>query len=339
MMNLTRLSRIPFMWGQILFALLMCLTITSVRAQGLDSDDPGEEPPPVEMRSLPDSAGYELGWTFGKTIIEQGAQINSGILTAGMADAVTLRPPALPEERLGGLLSEISQQLQGLSESGEVTDDDRKGVYGQPTTNSPDNILTKNDTLSYAIGYQFGYSVLQRSPGINPIALVKGTVDNLEVGTPQFSEDLMPGIRKRWEEALVEREREVNRQKAKESLFLSENASAEGVSVLKSGIQYREESAGTGETPIKSDLVTLHIDVETIEGDTIFSSHSDDKPLKTVVSKTSADWIEILTKMKVGSRWKMWVPAEVAFAKMLMPPGATPRMVVVELELLSIAKE
>ncbi len=121
--------------------------------------------------------------------------------------------------------------------------------------------------------------------------------------------------------------------------FLEENKNKPGVITLQSGLQYQVLKEGTGPKPGPTEKVKCHYHGTLIDG-TIFDSSVDrGQPATFAVNGVIKGWVEALQLMPVGSKWKLFIPANLAYgdrqagAKIL--PGAT---LIFEVELLEIVK-
>jgi len=121
--------------------------------------------------------------------------------------------------------------------------------------------------------------------------------------------------------------------------FLAENAKREGVVTLPSGLQYEIITKGNGEKPILADKVTTHYHGTLINGTIFDSSVKRGQPASFPVNGVIKGWTEALQLMPVGSKWKLYVPSDLAYgeqgAGQTIGPNTT---LIFEVELLSIDK-
>ncbi len=119
--------------------------------------------------------------------------------------------------------------------------------------------------------------------------------------------------------------------------FLAENKEKEGVTTLPSGLQYKVIKAGNGSSPKASDTVTTHYRGALIDGTEFDSSHKRGEPTSFPVGGVISGWTEALKLMKVGAKWQLFVPSDLAYgprgAGQNIGPNAT---LIFEVELLSI---
>ncbi len=120
--------------------------------------------------------------------------------------------------------------------------------------------------------------------------------------------------------------------------FLAANKGKEGVVTLPSGLQYKVLTAGTGPKPTTSDSVVCNYRGTLINGTEFDSSYKRGQPATFPVTGVIKGWTEALQLMPVGSKWQLFIPADLAYgdrgAGADIGPGAT---LIFEIELLSIA--
>ena len=122
--------------------------------------------------------------------------------------------------------------------------------------------------------------------------------------------------------------------------FLEENAKKPGVNTLPSGLQYQVIVEGTGPIPTATDNVTTHYHGTLIDGKVFDSSYDRGQPASFPVNGVIQGWQEALQLMKVGSKWKLYIPANLAYgdrgAGRDIGPGST---LIFDIELISIDKK
>lgn len=119
--------------------------------------------------------------------------------------------------------------------------------------------------------------------------------------------------------------------------FLEENRKTEGVITLESGLQYLVINEGTGATPALTDQVKTHYKGTLIDGTVFDSSYDRGEPITFPVTGVIKGWTEALLLMKEGAKWKLFIPAYLAYGSKgaggVIPPNAT---LIFDIELLSI---
>ena len=125
--------------------------------------------------------------------------------------------------------------------------------------------------------------------------------------------------------------------RAEGEAFLAENAQREGVVTLPSGLQYEVLEEGDGATPRRRSTVVVHYSGTLIDGTPFDSSYSRGEPAKFPVNRVIPGWTEALQLMQVGDKWRLFIPADLAYgdrgAGPVIGPGST---LIFEVELLEV---
>ena len=134
--------------------------------------------------------------------------------------------------------------------------------------------------------------------------------------------------------------KEASEKNAKEgAAFLAENKNKEGVITLESGLQYKVLKSGDGPSPKETDTVVTHYRGNLINGEIFDSSYKRGQPATFPVSGVIAGWTEALQKMKVGDKWQLFIPSNLAYGENGAGQKIGPNEVLIfELELLEIKK-
>ena len=125
--------------------------------------------------------------------------------------------------------------------------------------------------------------------------------------------------------------------RAEGEAFLAENAQREGVVTLPSGLQYEVLEEGDGATPRRRSTVVVHYSGTLIDGTPFDSSYSRGEPARFPVNRVIPGWTEALQLMQVGDKWRLFIPADLAYgdrgAGPVIGPGST---LIFEVELLEV---
>jgi FKBP-type peptidyl-prolyl cis-trans isomerase len=120
--------------------------------------------------------------------------------------------------------------------------------------------------------------------------------------------------------------------------FLAKNAKEPGVTVTKSGLQYKVLKEGTGPLPKADAIVKVHYRGTLLDGTEFDSSIERNEPLVLPVGGVIPGWTEALSLMKEGSKWQLFIPAALAYGAEGAPPAIGPNAVLkFEVELISAA--
>ncbi len=192
------------------------------------------------------------------------------------------------------------------------------------------------DKISYALGLSLGNNL--KNSGIDSLdyaVLAKGIEDILEQKTPEMGAQEAQAIISEFFHALQEKTSEATIIAGKS--FLAENAKRYGVVTLASGLQYEVIAGGTGETPLASDKVKVHYHGTLIDGTVFDSSVSRGEPATFGVTQVISGWVEALQLMPVGSKWKLFIPSNLAYGAQGAGQQIGPHTTLVfEVELLEI---
>ncbi len=192
------------------------------------------------------------------------------------------------------------------------------------------------EKVSYALGLSLGNNLL--GSGVTALdygKLAKGIQDVMEQNKPEISyEDAQAVIN----EFFTELQAKISEKGQVEgNAFLAENAKRSEVVTLESGLQYEVLTAGNGAIPTASNSVKVHYHGTTIDGNVFDSSVSRGEPATFGVTQVISGWVEALQLMPVGSKWKLFIPSDLAYgaqgAGQSIAPHAT---LVFEVELLEI---
>jgi FKBP-type peptidyl-prolyl cis-trans isomerase FklB len=121
--------------------------------------------------------------------------------------------------------------------------------------------------------------------------------------------------------------------------FLAQNAKKVGVIITASGLQYKVIQSGTGESPKLTDRVKVHYHGTLIDGTVFDSSVQRGQPISFPVNGVIPGWVEALQLMKVGDKWRLFIPAKLAYGDQSPSPAIPPNSALIfEVELLGIEK-
>lgn len=176
------------------------------------------------------------------------------------------------------------------------------------------------DSVSYAFGVFYYGALSADSLELNPVLVAKAMMDgkaqNSEMTEDEARSVIMTYINGREAER-AEKEAEANKVLYKDyieenSLFLSKNKEREGVNVTESGLQYEVVKMGSGPKPTAASTVRVHYTGSLIDG-TEFDSSRDGDPVEFPLASVIPGWTEALQLMPVGSEFKIYLPAELAY--------------------------
>ncbi|RPD41024.1 FKBP-type peptidyl-prolyl cis-trans isomerase [Chitinophaga barathri] len=197
-------------------------------------------------------------------------------------------------------------------------------------------IATTLDSVSYAIGNDMGQ--MMKGQGLDSLNLKLFTAaleDVFKGNKPLISaEQGTPVVSSYIQKIKAEK---AAKNKAEGEAFLAANKTKPGVAVLPSGLQFQILKEGTGPKPTLQDKVKVHYHGMLIDGTTFDSSVDRGEPITLPITGVIAGWTEALQLMPVGSKWKLFIPASLAYGERQAGAKITPNSTLVfDVELLEI---
>jgi FKBP-type peptidyl-prolyl cis-trans isomerase FklB len=205
-------------------------------------------------------------------------------------------------------------------------------------------LQTQKGKVSYSIGLDIGRNMKRQSVEVNLDLLMRGMKDGLGDGKPALSDSDMQQTMAAWQKEMMAKMNEVQKKageknKKEAEAFLAENKKKAGVVTLPSGLQYKILKDGSGKSPKATDTVVTHYRGTLINGKEFDSSYKRNQPATFPCNQVIAGWTEALQKMKVGSKWQLFVPSNLGYGEngngQDIGPNAT---LIFEVELLDIKK-
>lgn len=200
----------------------------------------------------------------------------------------------------------------------------------------PAGIKTSLDSFSYAIGMNIASNL--KAQGINSVnnaMVVKAFNDVFTGKQPAMDMQACNQVVQQKFAGLSEKKAAVEKQAANK--FLMDNKKKPGVTTTASGLQYEIVKAGTGPIPTDTSTVKVHYTGTLLNGKKFDSSVDRGQPIEFRVTGVIPGWTEALKLMPVGSKWKLYIPSDLAYgdrgAGQDIPPGAT---LIFDVELLDI---
>jgi FKBP-type peptidyl-prolyl cis-trans isomerase FkpA len=200
----------------------------------------------------------------------------------------------------------------------------------------------ENQKLGYALGQEIGEALSELKAQIDPDALLRGVEDSMlgrePLLSPAEAEQVKTSFLQRLQEqqaaelsALAEKNLVISEQ------FLAENKLREEVTVTDSGLQYTVLQEGTGPRPGPDNVVVVHYEGTLLDGTVFDSSRERQEPAVFMVGEVIPGWSEALQLMPVGSRYRLYIPPNLAYGEQGAGPFIAPNQVLIfEIELLEI---
>jgi FKBP-type peptidyl-prolyl cis-trans isomerase len=215
----------------------------------------------------------------------------------------------------------------------------QKPAASPPAANSGGELKTFEDKLSYAVGLNAGRVMQQQGLNPDPDLFLRGFKDSFKETDPLLSDDEIQEIFAQVQQQMQEKA-QANAKKLQtswEQTFSDKNKPAGGQKTTKSGLKYEVYAEGKGPKPKPSDVVLVHYVGELPDGKVFDSSVARGEPATFPVSAVIKGWTEGLQLMSVGSKYKFYIPSDLAYGKEGRPPRIQPNQdLVFEVELLDI---
>lgn len=197
--------------------------------------------------------------------------------------------------------------------------------------------MTLHEKASLAIGVSIGQSLKSQDLSELDISLLmKGVEQVFKDISMSFTEKEANDAIQEYVELQKERFHKVTKEEGE--LFLQENASKSGVNTTSSGLQYEVLVEGKGVKPTKNDNVSVHYHGTLIDGTVFDSSVQRGQPATFGVQQVIKGWTEALQLMSTGSKYRLYIPQELAYGATPHPGGPIKpySALIFDVELLSI---
>jgi FKBP-type peptidyl-prolyl cis-trans isomerase FklB len=205
-----------------------------------------------------------------------------------------------------------------------------------------DTFQSNAERVGYAIGMNIGMSMKMQELDIDPAQVAAGLQAAFTGAETLMTEEEMGQILMAFQQEMQTREmqkmmEEGARNEEASRKYLEANAKKDEVVTLPSGLQYKVIASGEGASPQSDSTVDVHYRGTLIDGTEFDSSYSRGEPATFPVNQVISGWTEALQLMKVGDKWELTIPAELAYAEQGAPPVISPNSALVfEVELLKV---
>lgn len=205
---------------------------------------------------------------------------------------------------------------------------------------------TQDQRISYILGMDSGSNIQATGIAIDLAAYQQGFADSLSNIEPQLTEEEIAGAVEEFQTQMLAKREEM--QKAEQeafdlqatanleqgTAFLAANAAKEGVVTTESGLQYKVIKAGTGPMPTLDAVVEVHYAGRLLDDTEFDSSIKRGIPVQFGVTQVIPGWTEALQLMAEGSKWELYIPAELAYGAGGQGPIGPNATLIFEVELL-----
>ncbi|MDX1755199.1 MAG: FKBP-type peptidyl-prolyl cis-trans isomerase [Marinobacter sp.] len=195
------------------------------------------------------------------------------------------------------------------------------GGCSATTQTAPEPALdSTSEKVSYGMGLVLGERMRNDLPDLQMEQFLQGIEHGHggdetanRMSREEIQQALMAYQKQMQEEQVAQMEKLAEENKAAGATFLAENGQRDGVMTTESGLQYEVLEEGTGEKPTAEDQVQVHYTGELISGDVFDSSRERGEPVTFGLNQVIPGWTEGLQLMPEGSRYKLYIPSDLAY--------------------------
>jgi len=203
------------------------------------------------------------------------------------------------------------------------------------------DLQDEESRIAYSIGVNIGQSLQQQQllDGIDFDTFIEGMRDTVNGEARLSNEEIIASIQIFQQRMMEQQQAQVDAMRQEGENFMAANAESDGVVVLDSGLQYLVlESGDNGAaSPAATDAVLAHYHGTFIDGSVFDSSVDRGEPAQFGLNQVIAGWTEALQLMKIGDKWRLFIPYNLAYGEAGSPPVIPPfSTLIFDVELLEI---
>ncbi len=170
------------------------------------------------------------------------------------------------------------------------------------------------DKVSYSFGLNVGFNLKRQKIELNSDAFVAGMRDAMSGKEPALNEQQVREVMQQFEKEMNDKQQAAGQKNATDGQkFLADNKGKPDVKTTASGLQYKVVKEGNGATPKATDTVVVNYRGTLLDGTEFDSSYKRGQPASFPVNQVIKGWTEALQLMKAGSKYQLFIPAELAY--------------------------
>jgi len=207
------------------------------------------------------------------------------------------------------------------------------------------NVLSDEKArVSYALGMSMAQSLKSQGVELDGDLFARGARDQTSGGATLLTREEAQQILSTYQRELFAKREKLQAElavtnKIISDAFMATNKDNPGVVTLPDGLQYLVITNGTGDFPAPSDTVTVNYRGTLLDGKEFDSSYRRGQPSRFAVAGVIRGWTEALTKMRVGSQWRVFVPPQLAYGERGVPGIPPSSVLIFDIDLLSTHHE
>lgn len=205
---------------------------------------------------------------------------------------------------------------------------------------------TDKDRLSYALGYDFGRSLVENKVDVDPAVLLRAIQDGMSRKTPTMSQQQIATVlhsltMKMYAQAKSEFDKASAENKAASDSLLAKNRVRQGVKVLPSGVQYRVIEEGNGPSPRPDGQARILYRASVPSGQEFVSSYNTRPPQPTTITIAESPLAgirQVLPMMREGAHWEIVLPPDQAYGSGPGSPVGPNQALVIDIKMVEIVR-
>lgn len=286
---------------------------------------------PIEFESDIQKVSYVVGTQMATGLSRNDVDIDLGAFQEGLEQGLAGADAKFDQEKTQEVMQAYQEKMMEKMRQQHAPEgtDEEAGAEAAPEVAFTEQEIAD---VSYVMGHQIGSSFADQDVNLETPLFVRGMSDVMNDLAPLFDET------ESREVIMAFREKASEENKKASEEYLAQNKDQEGVVTTDTGLQYKIIEEGTGETPAATDTVQVHYRGTLADGTQFDSSYDRGEPATFPVTGVIPGWTEALQLMKVGDKWELFIPAELAYGTQGRP-GIPPNSALhFEVELLDIVK-
>ena len=255
-----------------------------------------------------DRTSYALGLAIARGFQPIAQYIDAHALQRAVNQVLSGGPPLITKEQAQATDAALRSQLLSAK-------NDKTGNH----TSTPNASISKENVGLMLGTFAIGPTLQPYKDGINTDVMIQGLQDLLS-GRPQLLNDqqaneLVKNFILKQKQAIGEKNRKEG------AAFLQQNAHQKGVQTTSSGLQYLVLRQGTGKHPLATQTVRVNYEGRLLNGTVFDSSYTRGTPAELNLAQVIPGWSQGIPLMTVGSKYRFWVPSELAYGENGAPGG------------------
>ncbi len=283
-----------------------------------------------------DKISYMVGADVGRSIAPVGPDLDMAAFQRAIKNAFDGGKPLLADaeaQTVGSALMQRIEERKGKPALGKAP--------GAKTQALPKDAVAK-DKVGYLVGADVGRSLTPIKAEIDMATFLQALRTQMAGGKSLMTDVEMDQLRESFSKRMQAKEQArasdlARKNEADGAAFLLNNKKTKGVISTASGLQYMVLRQATGKRPLPTDRVRVHYRGTLLDGTEFDSSYSRGQPAEFALNQVIAGWTEGVALMRVGAKYRFWIPSAIAYGERGSPPSIAPNATLIfDVELLDV---